>query len=169
MHVRPARRPQARYSQIDGGLRMRNLMGAILAGAIITLGSPPGWAQGSGNESPRLLKPRVLKPRVVEAKMPKPEEPPLHKRVIHAIEIDTKSKKSFSGRITLRFAHPKARGHRLQYHWGGRCKKTKMTMPRVALLMEAMRLQMGVEITAKPMRHSNRIVMCMSRFRIVNE
>jgi hypothetical protein len=95
----------------------------------------------------------------------KPPEGPV-KRVIHALELATSSKADFTGSITLKIAS----GHQgppLTYHWGGRCKGSKLGTSRLELLMQAMKEGYAVEVPSEPMEYKDRIYMCMTSIRIL--
>ena len=79
---------------------------------------------------------------------PAPAEKKAFKRVIHSIELATSKKEKFSGSVTLRIASGHA-GRDLKYHWGGKCKGTKVSSARLGLMMRAMEKGLAVEIPAQ--------------------
>lgn len=102
------------------------------------------------------------------APSPAPAKPQKIKRVVFAVELATSKKESFTGNVTLRIAS----GHQgpdLKYHWGGKCKGTKVSTSRLDLLMTAMEKGYAVEIPAEPISHDGRIYMCMQSIRILDE
>jgi hypothetical protein len=101
----------------------------------------------------------------------KPKEPAKAKdplrRVVHSIEIATHSKEPFGGAVTLKLAE--GDGPMLTFYWGGQCKKTKITTARLDLLSEAMHRGWPVEIPSFPIKHNDRIHMCMRSIRVLRD
>lgn len=95
----------------------------------------------------------------------KPKAEPV-RRVVHAIELAAHKKYTFAGRITLRVAPPNS-GALLDYHWGGKCKGSKMTASKLELLYLAMREGYAVEIPSEPIQHDDRIYMCVKAIRVI--
>ncbi|MBW2454006.1 MAG: hypothetical protein JRI68_05835 [Deltaproteobacteria bacterium] len=92
---------------------------------------------------------------------------PKVKRVIQSIELAVAKKEPFRGAVTVKLVGQK--GPMLSYYWGGKCKGTKLSNAQVALLYRAMKDQLAVEIPSYPIKHQDRIYMCMRSVRIINE
>ena len=88
------------------------------------------------------------------------------KRVIHSIEFAANQREPFDGAITLKLAGG-AKRSMITYYWGGKCKGTKLSAARIAILLDAMDKGHAVEIPSKPIRFHKRIYMCVRSFRII--
>jgi len=93
------------------------------------------------------------------------KKPPA-RRVIHAIEFAASSREPLGGAITLRMMGG-SKGQKITYYWGGKCKGTKLSAARIAILIDAMDKGYAVEIPSKPIRYRKRISMCVRSFRII--
>ena len=96
---------------------------------------------------------------------PETEKVDDNRRVIQSIELFTKKKSRFNGRVVVGFANKE--GGWLTYYWGGKCKKAVVTNARVSLLYRVMRDKMTIEIPGRPIRVKDSVYMCMSSIRIL--
>lgn len=133
---------------------MRPLSMGVVAGVLLVGVTGAALAQGDDPPPP--------------VPAPAPAQPQKIKRVVFAVELATGKKERFQGSVTLRIASGQ-RGPDLKYHWGGKCKGTKVSSSRLDLLMTAMEKGYAVEIPAEPISHDGRIYMCAQSIRILNE
>jgi hypothetical protein len=90
------------------------------------------------------------------------------KRVIHAIEMSTSKREAFGGRLVVRLESD-ANEPMLSYYWGGKCKGTELQASRIQLVLEAMKSGWSVEVMGFPIKHEDRITMCMQSIRVLAE
>ena len=116
----------------------------------------------------------AVSPTAADDEKPPPNQPEKtpkktnkHKRVIHSIELATSKKATFTGRLVLRLVN--AQGPMLAYHWGCKCKGTKVSKTRLDMMLHAMKERYGVEVPSHPIQYDGRIYMCMQSIRIINE
>ncbi|MBW2528728.1 MAG: hypothetical protein JRI23_31425, partial [Deltaproteobacteria bacterium] len=90
------------------------------------------------------------------------------KWVVQAIEVSTRKKNPFGGRVMLRRVPGKPTDV-LTYYWGGKCRGTRVPPSRLALLTEAMDKGYSVQIPAFPIQYENSVIMCMQSIRVISE
>ena len=106
-------------------------------------------------------------PRGEEAEPGRPS-PKQAKWVVHSVELSTKKKNPFDGRVVLKSQGGNSQSY-LSYYWGGQCKGTRLLRSRLDLLLLAMQKGYGVAIPAFPIRYENAVVMCMQSVRVTVE